>query len=124
MCVESPVSYCLQKELMALKTCELAQQRPAELTDEILKLVSEHLKWFIVLSFHSLLNSDANRPKYPATLSLRKEGNGNTCTLYIVLMFTCGVACYDFVVVVQWPMSQLQTLCLISQRLTLKSAYS
>ena len=55
----------------------------------------------IVYVIYSLVNSDANRPKYPATLSLGKEGNGKYSTLCIVLLFsvvrlcvtrdTCGI---------------------------------
>ena len=45
----------------------------------------------IVYVIYSLLNSDANRPKYPATLSLRKEGNGKYSIFYIMCCVYCLV---------------------------------
>ena len=70
---------------MALKSCEIAQQRSARLTDKMLSEYNEcHNNSLYCLCDYSELNSDANRPKYPATLSLHKEGNGKYSTLCCV----------------------------------------
>jgi len=80
---------------------------------------------YLCCCVYSLLNSDPNRPKYPATLSLRKEGNGICLfVVFFVIMLVCRYACIMHVYIQEWRHYELLAVLYMSMDMYSVCMYS